>query len=354
MSSSSNATYSSSGPHEDFDIYYEIDVASIVVMLFLAVVTVISNGAFLWTFYKDPLKCLRKPSAIFISGLTSANFVSGLIVEPSFVAFYFRHFLSHSAEFLQYFSVAQLFAFMTTTTSFLVTLALAIVQYLLIKFPNSYQKIVSPVSAFVGVLSIWIYSLIFGLIPLMSTVNRFAYVLTNLVLHIMIPTVLLVILYIAIYLEFRSRFQVNSDRRMEIQQASFQLTESEEQRRKAEKDFAVGTFILTFVLIILVWPFCVSLYMVNCCFTVRTALAVRIAQLFLLCKFAVDPFLFAWRFQKYRKSLFLAMRSICFCFKPTLPRAIIVRKNEKNSPKTDEDDDDDDDEEGLEVTVVRD
>lgn len=344
MSSSSNATYTP----EDFDIYYEIDVASIVVMLFLAVVTIFSNGAFLWTFYKDPLKCLRTPSAIFISGLTSANFVSGLIVEPAFVAFYFRHFLSHSTEFLQYFSVAQCFAFMTTTTSFLVTLALAIVQYLLIKFPIGYQKIVSPVSAFVGVFSIWLYSIIFGLIPLMSTVDRFAYVLTNLVLHIMIPTVLLVILYIAIYLEFRSRFQVNFVGRMVGQDRSLQPTESEEQRRKAEKEFAVGTFILTFVLIILVWPFCVSLYWVNCCFTRSAALAVRIAQLFLLCKFAVDPFLFAWRFQKFRKSLFLAMQSICFCFKPTLPHATFVRKKEETIPQSD------DDQEGLEVTVVRD
>lgn len=52
-----NVIYFFSGFYEDFDIYYEIDVVFIVVMLFLVVVMVISNGVFLWIFYKDLLKC---------------------------------------------------------------------------------------------------------------------------------------------------------------------------------------------------------------------------------------------------------------------------------------------------------
>ena len=338
-----SSTTDSSSDH----FYYEIDIASIVIILFLAVATVFSNGAFLWTFYKDPLKCLRTPSTIFIAGLTSANFVSGLVVEPAFVAYYFRHFMSHSKNFLQFFRLAQAFAFMTTTTSFLVILALGIVQYLLIKFPGVYQKIVSPKSALVGTVVIWIYSIIFGMIPVIFNVDRVAYSLTNLVLHIILPTILLVILYISIYYEFRERYQdANLGERTERQGPSVEPTESVQQRRQAQKDFAFGTFILTLVLIILVLPFCVTLFMVLCCVTASAVLAVRIAQLFLLWKFALDPFLFAWRFRKFRTSLVLAMRGTCLCPKPSLPGATYVRENAATSPKSDVDD------EELEVTVV--
>ena len=319
--------------------------ASFVALCVLAVATVISNGVLLFTFYKDPLKCLRTPSAIFIAGLTSANFLTGLIVEPASVAFYMWDDVN---KFLRFIFAC---AFITTNASFLIMLALAVIQYLLIKCPHVYQKVVSPKSALVGVIVIWIYSIIFALLPEMFTVDSFAYILTDLTLHKTLLTIALVVLYIAIYYQFRKLAERHQNADMgenaEREGPSVEPSEPEQQTRQAEKDFAHGTFILTVILIITVWPFYITLAIVIFNFTWRAYITLMIAELFLLWKFALDPFVFAWRLRKFRKSLVLAMQTTCWCPKPSLLGATYVRQDDAAPSPEPEDDDED-----VEVTVV--
>ncbi|KAJ7333830.1 hypothetical protein OS493_015922 [Desmophyllum pertusum] len=103
-SSTLNATNTTRGDF-NYHLYYTVGIVVILVLSVLAVATVVSNGVFLWTFYKDPLKCLRTPSAIFIAGLTSANFLTGLIVEPALVVFYiiWLH-VSNSKDVIKFFA----------------------------------------------------------------------------------------------------------------------------------------------------------------------------------------------------------------------------------------------------------
>lgn len=335
----------------DWEVFNTVEAFTIVALSVLAVATVVSNGVFLWTFYKDPLKCLRTPSAIVIAGLSSANFLTGLIVEPAFVAFYLWQYVADQEDWGVFLRFAQAFSFVTMNTSFLLMLALAIIQYLLIKYPRVYQKTVSPKSALVGVIAIWIYAIFFALLPEMFHVNGFAYFLADMILHVTMLTVILVILYIAIYYEFRKLAQRhrNADlgHNTEGQGSVVEPSESEQQRRQAEKDFVYGTFILTLILIITVWPFCLSLYITICCFSVEAYIAVMITQLFLLWKFAMDPFVFAWRLRKFRKSLVFAMQGSCLCPKPSLLGAMYVREGAAASPRLEVDDDED-----VEVTVV--
>ena len=352
-SNATNATNATTSDDHYHQVYFMIEGFSTVALCVLAVVTVVSNGVFLFTFYKDPLKCLRTPSAIFIAGLTSANFLTGLIVEPAFVAFYIWSFASSSYtedvdKFLRF---AQAFAFITMNTSFLIMLALGIIQYLLIKSPRIYQKVVSPKSARVGVVFIWIYSIFFALLPEMFDVNGFAYILFDLIFHVTLLTIALVVLYIAIYYQFRKLAERHRNADMgenaEREGPSVEPSESEQQRRQAEKDFVYGTIILTVILIVTVWPFCITLTIVIFNFTWRAYFAVMISQLFLLWKFALDPFVFAWRLRKFRKSLVLAMQTTCCCPKPSLLGATYVRQDDAAPSPEPEDDDED-----LEVTVV--
>lgn len=345
---STNATNSTTdGDFEAFNISEEL---VFLIIAALAVATVISNGLFLWTFYKDPLKCLRTPSAIVIAGLTSANFLTGLIVEPAFVALYLWQFLSDTEDVEFFVRFAQAFSFITMNTSFLLMLALAIIQYLLIKYPRVYQTTVSPKSAFFGVVVIWIYAIFFAVLPEMVDVDEYAYFLTDMILHVTLLTVVLVILYIAIYYEFRKLAERhrNADlgENTEGGGSSLEPSDSEQQRRRAEKDFVYGTFILTLILIITVWPFCISLYIMVNDFSIEAYIAVLLTQLFLLWKFALDPFVFAWRLRKFRKSLVLAMQRTCCCPKPSLLGATYIREGATASPKSEYDDED------VEVTVV--
>ncbi|KAJ7333829.1 hypothetical protein OS493_015921 [Desmophyllum pertusum] len=235
-------------------------------------------------------------------------------------------------------------------TSFLIMLALGIIQYLLVKCPRIYQKFVSPKSALVGVIAIWIYAIFFALLPEMFDVNIGAYYLADLVLHVTILTVVLMVLYIAIYYEFRKLAQRhrNADlgENTEGERSSVEPTESEQQRHRAEKDFVYGTFILTLILIITVWPYCITLYIISSGFTWKVYFALVFTNLFLLWKFALDPFVFAWRLRKFRKSLVMTMQTSCLCPKPSLLGATYVREGAATSPRSEVDDED------VEVTVV--
>lgn len=350
MNSSSFTDATNSTDTEDYHVYFVVEAFSFVILFVLAVVTIISNGVFLFTYYKDPLKCLRTPSAIFVAGLTSANFLTGLIVEPAYVVFYIWAYTSYSEDVFRFLRFAQIFSFFTMNASFLIMLGLGIIQYLLIKSPRIYDMFVSPRSARIGVVSIWIYSIFFALMPEMFHVDLFAYFLTDLILHVTLLTIALLVLYIVIYFQFRKLAERhrNADLGESAGQEgpSAEATESEQRRRQAEKDFAYGTFILTAMLIITVWPFCITLSLVLFNFTLERYIALMIAQLFLLWKFAMDPFVFAWRLRKFRKSLILAMQNTVCCPKPSLLGATYVRQDEVTSPKPEDDDED------VEMTVV--
>ena len=137
MNSTTAPTNTSS---EDNGSGYHFTIISLLIVLIfitLSIATVAGNGIFLLTFYKDPLKCLRTPSAILIAGLTSANFLIGLIVEPAFVIIYvFAFVYVDSADFDKFYRFAEVFTFITMNSSFLIMLALGVVQYLLIQHPR--------------------------------------------------------------------------------------------------------------------------------------------------------------------------------------------------------------------------
>lgn len=300
------------------------------------------------------MKCLRTPSAIFIAGLTSANLLTGLIAEPAFVGMVMLSVLYDKKEVRRFYRFTEIFSLVTMTSSFLIMLALGIVQYLLIKHPRVYQKSVSPRSAVIGTIFIFFYSIFFAVLPDITGTDKFLNYFVDLVIHETLLTVVLVILYIMIYRAFRKLAQRHRDadlrKNTEEQEPSVEQTESEQQRRQAENDFVYGTIILTAVLIITVWPFCIVNYL-----TVfheaseGILIALVISYFFFLWKFTVDPFVFAWRLRKYRKSLVLVVQGTCPCCKPSGPGAIYHRQGSRMAVPQSEIDDNDHD---VQVTVV--
>ena len=319
----------------------------------VAVCTVLSNGIFLLTFYKDPLKCLRTPSAIFIAGLTSANLLTGLIVEPAYVGMIVSSFVDSSSKSKS----AQIFmrsiealSFVTIITSFLIMLALGVVQYLLIKHPRLYTKHVTVKSSLVGVVCIIVYSILFAVLPEMTGIENGWIYFVDLVLHNVLLTIVVIILYLVIYCQFRKLTQRHRDADMQentdAQGASIEPSESEKQRLQAEKDLMSGTIVFTVVLIATVWPYCISLTVYMLHYSWGMFIAVIISQFIVMWKFVLDPFVFAWRLRKYRKSLTLVANSIC---KSDQPSALVSYRRDRPevaSPHYEQDDYD------VEVTVV--
>lgn len=321
-----NATNSS----VDNEEYYDFRTISEVFMLgfaLLSVATVLNNGMFLWTFYKDPLKCLRTPSAIFMAGLSISNFLTGLIGEPAVVIIIALSLVNFQVKDIdKFYRFTGAFYSVTITSSFLIMLALGIVQYLLIKNPRVYGKIVSPKSAIIGVIFIFVYSIFFAVLPEMTGIDIFVFYAVELVVHNTVLTVVVVILYIMIYFAFRRLAQRHRDADLN-ENAEEQGPVTDLHRRQAEKEFIYGTIMLAVILIITVWPYCIILFVAlfGKEFSLTLSIAWMVTEFFMMWKFAVDPFVFAWRLRKYRKSLIMVMQRSCSCFKPTLPGATYQR-----------------------------
>lgn len=343
-------------PENDENDSNHLALLGLLMLIGLSIVsfcTVLSNGLFLLTFFKDPLKCLRTPSAIFIAGLTSANLLTGLIVEPAYVGMIVSAFVdssntSKSAEVFM--RSIEALSFVTIITSFLIMLALGVVQYLLIKHPRQYNKYVSVKSSLVAVVCIIIYSILFAVLPEMTNIDHGWVYLIDLILHNILLTVVLLILYLVIYSQFRKLTQRHRDADMQenpdAQGASIEPTKSEKQRLQAEKDFMSGTIVFTVVLIATVWPYCISLTVYILRDSWGMFITVVIAQFIVLWKFVLDPFVFAWRLRKYRKSLILVVNGSCKSGQPSAVVSYHRDRPDVSSPHSEQDDND------VEVTIV--
>ena len=129
-----------------------------------------------------------------------------------------------------------------------------------------------------------------------------------------------------IYFAFRRLAQRHRDADLN-ENAEEQGPVTDLHRRQAEKEFIYGTIMLAVILIITVWPYCIILFIAlfGKEFSLTLSIAWMVSEFVMMWKFAVDPFVFAWRLRKYRKSLIMVMQRSCSCFKPTLPGATYQR-----------------------------
>ena len=305
----------STADYTDYGLQHTLHTLEIITffyLCFLSFSTVMLNGLVLVTIYKDPLKCLRSPSACFIAGLTSSNFLTGFIVEPMFAGLYIWHYSGAEAgSFYGVARVAEVIAFVTINASLLIILALAVSQYIAVTHSGLYDRIVSRNKAKLGIICIFAYSLLFSVLPEIGAMDLWTFYEVDMYLHTTLISVLLVGIYGAMYCKFRQLW--GTSREADVSQ------ESEQNRQQREREFTKTTFILTLFLIVTVWPYTVMSYVwyyksLNSYYdSVRIFIAFLICQNILFLKFAWDPLIFAWRLKKYRKSFVFMFGAVCKC-----------------------------------------
>ncbi|XP_032232756.1 melanocortin receptor 5-like [Nematostella vectensis] len=292
----------------EWESYFSVVRFSIVFLSFLAVGTVLVNGIALLAIYKDPLRCFRTPLTIFITGILISNMATGLFVEPYFAVVYsMLHFTNELADesYMTVVRSAQVISSVTINASFLTLLALAIAQLISLYKPQIYEKWITRTASVATVAAIWIYVVVFSLLPEIFTMNIGLFFLVDLALHNTLLTVALISIYIGTFIVFHKAVQ-----RSEI------ANENQNNRPKAEKEFIKGTFILTMLLILTVWPFSIALYIwllrpySSVSKILQEQIALYLCDNILFLKFLWDPVVFIWRVPKYRQSVVLSFAGI--------------------------------------------
>ena len=293
------------------EVVEEVDAVAVIILCVLAIATISTNGLVLLTIIRDPLKCLRSPAASFIAGLTVANLLTGLIVEPAFIYWFLRNAIDEHADVVA--GVAALLSLNAISASLLIILALAVTQYIGVSSPALFRKIVSPRSARIGVGCIFLYTFLFSLLPVFG-VSSWSFFEVHMFLHITLITVAVVLLYMLMYCKFRQQW---GPARSPEERGS---DENEQERQAMNRDFTKGTFILTAFMIVTVWPYAVTTYLrhfVDFGEDSGEETAYMIASIISVClfftKFALDPVIFAWRLKTYRESFKIVLRQLCSC-----------------------------------------
>jgi len=322
---SSNQTINQSGTFIVNLVYSRTELASGCTLAILSPITVTTNVLLLTAIFKDPLKYFKKPTRYFVLGLSGADLLCGLFVEPFFALYYFGRFFRASGEFQAIsrtlFLIGSVISTASLNASFVMVLMLSAAQFIAIEYPYRYKTWIKKKFVLPSVLATWFYFILFSLLSILG-VDRDLFFKLNLTIHASLISVILAILQILTYKAFRVHSEhqkiksiasslsrssqidspQNGNGRKLLMKKSFRC-------RGLDRHFMVMTFYLSAILLFSAFPhigvFYAFLYRQPQSMSEELKLNVllRITDLLLFVKVAADAFIFAWRLPTYRKSL---------------------------------------------------
>ena len=309
-------------------MYARTELVSGCILGVLSPITVTANVLLITAISKDPLKYFNKPTSHFVLGLSVADLICGLFVEPFFAMYFFCRYFHACAHFhailRTLFIVASIISTVSLNSSFVMVLMLSVVQLIAIKWPYRYKTWVKKRTVITCVVITWVYFGVFSLLPILG-VDQFVFFQINLTLHATLVSVVLAFVQILVYRAFRGHLQHQSI----INRYSFLLPGSQHNTAFRERynlkkhlakrqtryklfdrNFIIMTFSLAAILLFSAFPhiavFYVFLYKEptgSLKEEVYLNISLRITDLLLFTKVAADAFIFAWRLPTYRKSL---------------------------------------------------
>ncbi|EDO34325.1 predicted protein [Nematostella vectensis] len=195
-------------------MYRRVEFVCAVLMVLLAPITVITNGVLLVTIWKDPLKCLRKvPTTLFIIGLSFADLMTGIVVEPAFIFHYFSCYLDKKTDLSKaLFIIASNISSIAISVSYVIVLAMSASQYIAITRPHRYKQIITRPIVLVVVVASTGYFLAFSMIQF-AGVSRSSFHLLGVIMHPTLISICLVVLHILMRRAFKQRVRTPARRR---------------------------------------------------------------------------------------------------------------------------------------------
>lgn len=278
-----------------------IECVSLAFLLsFLSAAIVIGHTLMLIVLWKDPLKRFRTAATVFVFGMVSANFLSGIGAGPLIV----YHFIegcaaSKNALHLEVISNAGNFLlYWTTSVSYLSMLGLSVCQYIGVKIPHKHTQLVTKKNTITSLAMITFISLS---IPSLLLLGVSPSMVEKLQLHIafQLATVLLCAIYAALGGEYLRQVRRARECSNNVQGATCV--------RVRDRNFTRANLLLLACVTVLSIPIMISwhlsMYGANLFASTKgewASGAITIA-IFLL-KLALDPLIYCLRLTIYRRA----------------------------------------------------
>lgn len=273
-----------------------ISFTSAAISVGMCLFTIPGNLLIVLAIFIDPNKDLKSPFNYFVANLAISDLVVGFVVDPMSVAFHVSEGVAKEYPTdLVYLHIPY---FISSTASVLSLAALTVDRFLAITSPLSYRTKLNPKRAAFVASGIWAFSLSFPFIYLVTGYLTYAFVFAHTVI---IATFLIMLLtYLKIFRVFKNQVKQwdSLDQSDEDNHAKRQAVRWEQKVTK--------TFMIMLALFLACYlPSCICIYITNLCsFCSCTFIhwARDVHFLLILANSGVNPFVYAWRFENFRKA----------------------------------------------------
>ena len=278
-------------------------LAFIVFDLLFGTVITVANGFLFITIYRDPCRCLRTPSVFLIANLSVADFLMGIVsylraAEQTYLYCGFGDLLI--LNMIEYFIGAVSILVAVSTL-----MAMSYDRYIAIIKPFQYPQKITNKRAKVAIAIIWINALVMCVLPI-ADVKRENFLLAYSYSHFVIPSFILTAIYVKIY-------KMVARQRQELKDVRASLT-TVNRRKQLERE---NRMVVAFVLILFIFycsflPYFIHVQILYFC-SCRTSYAYNVYFLlsneFLSVSCMLDPFMYALRLPRFKRSLRLWRRN---------------------------------------------
>lgn len=329
----SNFTLSNTSlEQEDYSSYLTTLYISAFLLSFLSPITVVSNSLLLVAIYRDPFKAFRTPVTYFIISLALVDLVTGLVVEPFFAAYYFACYfyktLSPGKVFDYLFQTGAFVSLVMLSSSFILVLALTTTQYIAITFPHKYRRFFTKKRVLGSVTCCFVYFSIFSGLQF-TKIPKEIFFKINLHLHPTVVGVLLTVAHVFLYKSFQKFAQKSKAIRQQSKISRSichppHVAHDNKNETRHQKQLTVVALFLSALLLFSLFPHIVTFYIflytkpMSYEFLLNISIALRVSDMIMLFKVALDAYIYAWRHPKYRKAVKGAL--LCYTRQATIER----------------------------------
>lgn len=289
--------------HHPLQQHQMIPLPSAIFFTCLAPVTVLGNGFLLLTFHRNSASFLRTPSNFFIFSMAWANFLTGFVLQPLLAYHYYSLYLNENRPLLLR-KFMSAFSIVTMNASIFSVCAFSWDSFLALTRPIKHRKWMTIRKAKVVIACVWFYQIGFASL-LFTNIPLSLFLQVDLHLNTTLTSTLLLVCYVCLYKAFKQRERkrvksFNSPR----PQISFRTGK---RSSKLERRMRMIIFLFTLVTTIPILPVTVvwhlTWYCSECQRNQDLVLAEKVLNQLVFVKFVLDPFVYAWRLERYRKAL---------------------------------------------------
>ena len=264
----------------------------------------VANGILLYTMYKDPLNCFRKPITVLIAALAVNDFLTGSITGTFNILkelYCISDGIRNQPEAGSFATIIDLFALNNGT---LLVMGLSGERLIAVAFPFYYRATASSRKTLACVICIVAYSFVFCLLQL-SSIPMGIYSTLQLHLNLTFPLMSVLIFNFVLYHLLRRHMRRACSTSSNASDSSFAA--AMERRFDIDKQFAFTALLIVLFLVLSHAPFyLMTLIEVHCSHCVQGEWFMSFRRISLSFRFinsACYPFIYTFRIRQCRRSL---------------------------------------------------